>query len=256
LGRFDARLMVDVFFRGRLIDMVDAFVSGEGVPQVLLFSWGERFSKKNAVADTARFAAFLNDPLAKGGFTLKSDTLVIGLDRIWRNPSEPGVFSVSALGIKKRPHAEAFFEQLLAFSPLFGFCCTWDEYWVRNNIWQVKHESGDNGSSSFLGRDLRRYIPGLYWRTVISAELAAGHGVDLEAVGALTPGHRRLPDARPGHGLHVFSFGDDPLGHRTDDAASRICKATPGFFHIDMVKPDWIAARTWREWSEVESRFP
>jgi hypothetical protein len=238
--------MVKMVFPVPMPGLLDAFVEGAGVPKALRFAYGERVAKVNLISDEKRFAAFKRDELFPGGFFLKTEHLLVRFERI-----DDAHHSVWALGIKKRAVAESFFEDLCAFNPLFGFCCTWDEYWVRNNVWHEEFGSGDHSSSSYLGRDLKRYIPGLYWRTVISTELADRHGVDLVSLGPRVPQHEKLSDT-----LHLFAFGDDPLGHRNDDIADRLCRATPGLFNWDLVMPQWRAAKDWRERFEIEYLWP
>ena len=66
-----------------------------------------------------------------------------------------------------------FLIHMAAPRPFFGFACTQEELEYRNRI-TVKF--GINIMESWVGRDTRRYIPGLYWWTLLPASLAEQHG--------------------------------------------------------------------------------
>ena len=58
-----------------------------------------------------------------------------------------------------------FLIHMAAPRPFFGFACTQEELEYRNRI-TVKF--GINIMESWVGRDTRRYIPGLYWWTLLA----------------------------------------------------------------------------------------
>lgn len=53
----------------------------------------------------------------------------------------------------------------------FFFAADRDEYEHRNRF---KAEVGDSLVEAWVGRDLTRYLPGLYWRTMLPRD-SAGH---------------------------------------------------------------------------------
>jgi hypothetical protein len=57
--------------------------------------------------------------------------------------------------------------------PTFGFACAVEEREHRN---RVTTKLGINTIESWVGRDTQKYIPGLYWWTLLPASLAEKHG--------------------------------------------------------------------------------
>ena len=113
-------------------------------------------------------------------------------------------------------------------APLFGELCVKEELFHRNRVF-TKLDFGT--CESWVGRDLNKYLPGLYWMTVVSETLAEKHGVPLTKVGAAALKHVALE-----RGRHLFQFFERPdhwrQHQRTMDA---LCSSLPGVFSIDVL---------------------
>jgi hypothetical protein len=73
--------------------------------------------------------------------------------------------------------------------PIFGFACAAGELEHRNRI---TTKLGVNTVESRVGRDTQKYIPGLYWWTLLPASLAEKHGVPLSTILAKALEHIEL----------------------------------------------------------------
>ena len=145
-------------------------------------------------------------------------------------------YIVSALGSKRiectcqfqtrgMPFIRAFIERMAALKPLFGFASAWDEYRHRN---QLDVALRLHRVQVFVGNNISKCVPGLYWLTLLPDSLAEEHGVPLPEVqrGALE--HVALGD-----GQRLFRFHDHPGAwrERADDLDG-LCAVLPGVFNI------------------------
>lgn len=110
-------------------------------------------------------------------------------------------------------------------APLFGYACVEVELLHRN---QVLSKLDIGTCESWVGLDVRKYVPGFYWLTLVSEELAEQHGVPLAKVGDTALEHVALED-----GQHLFQFfrhPDDWRRHRR--TLDRLCSSLTGVFSI------------------------
>ena len=113
-------------------------------------------------------------------------------------------------------------------APLFGNLCVEDEMLHRNRIF-TKLDFGT--CESWVGRDIRKYLPGLYWLTVVSETLAEEHGVPLSKVGTSASNEVVFENGR-----HLFQFYDHPNQWREHRRAmDALCSVLPGGFSIDVL---------------------
>lgn len=123
------------------------------------------------------------------------------------------------------PLAVAFLECMAAENPAFGFACAWEELVHRNQV-VVKTSVGT--SETFLGRNLDKWIPGLYWLTLLPEALAERHGVPLAEVEA-----GALERASLGDGQRLFRFYDHPKDWcANSQTLDSLCASLPGVFDI------------------------
>lgn len=119
-------------------------------------------------------------------------------------------------------------EVLERIGQLYGFSCLWSERRARNQ-WSVSISGTPTGrgcSTGWFGRDVRRYIPGLYWLNYISDEYAVERGVVCEEIAAELGGCTR----RLLRGTLVQLY-DSPTDWKDHDAAvCRVIDRTPGIF--------------------------
>ena len=129
--------------------------------------------------------------------------------------------------------AEVLLERMAATDPVFGYACAWEELLHRNQIKEKVRVGSVNGSSeSFVGRDLAKFVPGLYWLTLVSESLANRHGVPLPALTEPALEHRPL-----GAGRHLLRFHERLEAWRERQSElDAICAAQSGVFEINSNK--------------------
>ena len=98
----------------------------------------------------------------------------------------------------------------------------------------------------WLGRDLEKKIPGLYWLTLISEALANRHNVSISSLAGAALEHSEL-----GRGQHLFRFYDRPDEWRDSVAVAGLYAAHAGIFNLELVKPQFdLSAKTIVEFAE------
>lgn len=133
--------------------------------------------------------------------------------------------------------------------PLFGYACAEKELFHRNRVF-AKLDFGT--SESWVGRDLSKYLPGLYWMTVVSETLAEQHGVPLSKVGDDAIEHVTFDGGR-----HLFQFYERPdhwrEHRRTMDA---LCSSLPGVFSIGVLPPKVAGPLSYQELRKILDPWP
>lgn len=124
--------------------------------------------------------------------------------------------------------AKLFLMEMSSISPIFGFACLQEEWFQKNRI---TTQQGINKIESWVGRDTEKYVPGLYWLTLISDALSDRHGVSLSAVQNEAKEHVTLEG-----GQHLFRFYDQPEDWRKTSSLSAFCRSTPGIFDLEAVR--------------------
>jgi hypothetical protein len=131
--------------------------------------------------------------------------------------------------------------------PIFGFACAPEERKARN---RVTTRQGMNVIESWIGRDPQKYVPGLYWLTLLPAALAERHGVPLAVIQEIALEHLELSS-----GQHLFRFYEHPDDWRATSRVTEVCASLPGVFDIEKVRPLLSAAKNfldldelWRVW--------
>ena len=74
--------------------------------------------------------------------------------------------------------AEQFMVEMASLNPVFGSACVQDERIQRNRI---AISLGSNNIESWVGRDTQKYIPGLYWLTLLPDALMKRNGMVFSA---------------------------------------------------------------------------
>ena len=142
------------------------------------------------------------------------------------------------------PLVQAFMERMATLAPTFGYVCAWEEYLHRNQI-VVKLRTGT--LEAMLGKDLSKFVPGLYWLTVLSGSLAETHRVPLAELEAAALEHVAL-----GGGLRLYRFHDHPAKWRARaDELDALCASLPGVFNIADVRARLVGVTELSEYREV-----
>lgn len=140
--------------------------------------------------------------------------------------------------------ATVLMERMAALAPVFGCASTWDEQQHRNQL-DVRLRAFRQ--QEFVGCDLSKCVPGLYWLTLLSDALAERHGVPLAEVERAAFEH-----AAPGAGLHLYRFHDHPGDWRARaDELDALCASLPGVFNIAEVRERLVGVTEEKEFDEI-----
>ncbi len=110
----------------------------------------------------------------------------------------------------------------------FGFACHYDEYLHRH---ELKTSTFHGVLQSQVGLDLRKYVPGLYWRTLISHEVLRRHGLDFSSLGT-----EQVDDSFSERHV-LLKFGSSAENWREQaKLVDGLCAAHEGIFDIATVR--------------------
>lgn len=145
--------------------------------------------------------------------------------------------------------ARAVVSRLAPVGIIFGYaCCEAELYW-RNNIY-VRFAGGS--SKTWVGRDYQKYIPGLYWTTLISEDLASQHGVSLADLAADAVEHEQISGG--GHMFRFYNRPEDWSSHKT--RIDQLCSSMPGFFDVGAIRRQVEHVTSEAERRRITSRWP
>ena len=138
---------------------------------------------------------------------------------------------------------QEFLVHMAIAKPIFGFACTPEEKEAKN---RVTTKQGLNTIESWVGRDTRKYIPGLYWLTLLSDALAEKHNVSLSLVEAVALEHVELEG-----GQHLFRFYEEPDKWRCATEVAELSSSLPGVFNVEKVRPQIESAKNFLELNAI-----
>jgi hypothetical protein len=212
----DSRLTYPATAAGKVID---TFLSLPGD----LRPTHHRFAENQPRKEIGNPVAFRNGKVGKSsGFLLHAGRITYAPDLFDRVPVECNCYDIPP------SLAREFLTNMAAARPIFGFCCSEDEKNHRN--W-LKVSAASGTIEGYFGRNTEKYVPGLYWLTLISEQLAKKHNVSLEAVKDIALEHVELGD-----GIHFFRFYDKPEDWKLTAKVDKFCALTPGFFDLQRVR--------------------
>lgn len=197
-----------------------------------------KINKANRLDDEARFRAFLKaNP--SGFFLYTEDRTCIDITAT----SAAGVhYSDVTLWLAEglsNELATTFLKHLAIHKPAFGFACDYQipvpdtngsyvigqrgvpsEYHHRNRFYITL---GKNNIEDWIGRKLDKFIPGVYWLTLLSDGLLAKHDVKLAVFESEAVSTESLGDGS----LHLLKFFETPKewkenAERLDDLCERV----------------------------------
>jgi hypothetical protein len=196
----------------------------------------KKWPKANLLSDSERLQAFLRQNQA--GFFLIGSGVTYSFRIANGKPLLLDCFlEVAPEGI------EALLVGLSRANPEFGFACSTEEREARNRL---IIRQGANTVESWVGRDTRLYVPGLYWLTLAPERLLKLHQVPLSALAAIARQHIELPQEQ-----HLFRFYDAPGEWASVTAVGKVATSVPGIFNIGKVKLRSDSAKTFPELQEV-----
>ena len=162
-----------------------------------------------------------------------------GYGTIFVDPIDPGLSDDDARALFAAFRADA--------AVVFAFACQSSEYLHRNRVFT---RIGANQIESWVGRDLGRYLPGLYWLTSIRGARVAQ--IDQKA----------LPTGAPGF---EFQLGQEPAitianpNPSTDwetwaESIDAFCESQSSIFSKNRILPELQAAGSYNELSAILAR--
>ncbi|QTA91452.1 hypothetical protein [Desulfonema magnum] len=110
----------------------------------------------------------------------------------------------------------------------FGFSCQIDEYRYRNKIYI---NLGENDLEAWVGRDLSKYLPGIYWRTFISKEVLKQYSISPSAFPK-----ECIDDLFSKEYLLLRMFDNASQWRENSDKLDELCSKIDGIFSIKCVK--------------------
>lgn len=204
----------------------------------IYFSHEEKVaSDADRVTDQKRFAAFV--ARSQSGFILFGPS---GVSYSVRIIGGKKLFCDCDLDVAPET-AQHFLMHMSKARPIFGFACLPAEREWRN---RVTTQQGVNKIESWVGRDSQRYVPGIYWLTLLPEALANQHGVPLSAVGAIAQEHIKLED-----GQHLFRFYEKPEDWQGTTAVTDFSASLPGVFDVEKIKPKIMAVKNFLDMSAL-----
>jgi hypothetical protein len=181
------------------------------------------------IRDRRRFAAFLAE--SQSGFFLLAPHLSYSIRIATRRTLICDCF------LEVEPTlAKQFLIHMATAQPIFGYACAMEEREHRNRVTTTQ---GINTIESWVGRDLQKYIPGLYWLTLLSSALMEKHGMPLSKVVEIALEHIQVAD-----GQHLLRFYDRPDEWKAASHVKGLIASIPGVFNVEKVKTELATAET------------
>jgi hypothetical protein len=244
--RKEANLMLDfrVYFdKDRLFDLLSVLFELPAPVRPQYFGESEKQgSKANRVDNSELFSKFVrNHP---GGFFLFADD---SLFQFFTAGKTPTYFVACCSKMLSAKVLKAVFESVASIDVPFAIAADEGEYRHRNRIF---HEIGKNNIESWVGRDIRKYLPGLYWCTMISESLLRVHNVDLSALEASALSSDQIGGC---HLLKFFDSSKDWEAHATqlDD----LCESMRGIFSSRSLNMAASRATNYMEYSDIVDQW-
>jgi hypothetical protein len=142
----------------------------------------------------------------------------------------------------------SFLVHMTLAKPIFGFACKMEEQERWNRI---KTKQGINAIESWVGRDPQKYVPGLYWWTLLPTALAQQHHVSLTARRDVALEHVEIEG-----GQNLFKFYEKPDDWTSAPRVDALRLSQPGIFDVEKVRPLVAATKTFLELSAVTRAWP
>jgi PKD domain len=160
--------------------------------------------------------------------------------------------------------AATFFKCSAEHKPVFGFACDYQKPVPdANGSYVISHRGarseydhrnryyitlGKNNIEDWIGRKLEKYIPGVYWYTLLSDGLLTQHGVKLADLAAEAMTAETLGDGS----LHLLKFFESPEewkenARRLDD----LCERIEGVFSRRLVEAAVAGITNYLEYDET-----
>ena len=134
-------------------------------------------------------------------------------------------------------------EHMMKAKPIFGFGSYYDEYAARN---QLVTETTMGTLHAFLGRNIEKFIPGLYWITILSDRLIKNHKLDINPISTAALSHIHKSES------HLFQFYQNPEDWKEQEKKLKLLSKSDVFFHKEHVI-DSIGSET--DWRVIDEKL-
>ena len=206
-------------------DLGTVFGSLQELPEEIrpvYFSDSESLANsKNLISDKKRFEKFVEKN--PDGFFL------LGNDCLYDLKLFSGGYSQIYLDLpeKFQVHLNPLFNAILKFSPDFAYATDCEERKHRNRCYKT---IGVNHIEDWVGRDISKYVPGLYCYTLLSKRLIEKHGVDISELESSALSCEDLG----GKGMfYLLKFYDDTTAWKSEaEKLDELCYQAKGVFSI------------------------
>jgi hypothetical protein len=216
---------------------VDALLTLPGALKPAWFSLDESKKVTISVNDGKKLRSAISK--AKSGFFLHADKVSYSFLITQASDFEIGVSGLDS------SQAKALADQLGRANAVFGYVAEWDERLHRNRLTKKASYGLDE---TWVGRDWRRYVPGVYWLTLVSERLLQMHSVPVEPLLAAA----KSEIAKLDNGSYIFRFFESANEWRSEaQRLDDLCENVPGFFAISRVRPAFEQAGTFLETAEA-----
>jgi hypothetical protein len=207
----------------------------------LRFSSDENATRAgDLVSDRNRFGKFVREEAS--GFFLYASRATYSFRRVSPDAYVANISGISSIESR-------FLLSSLAVFSCFAFACESGEYEHRNLL----SKSAAYGQHEvWVGRDWKKYIPGLYWMVLISEALAEAHGISIDLLKS-----NAVELEQPAPGMWILKFFDRAESWREN--ARRIdslIASMDGIFSIEMARNEFASAGNFIEASNVARRWP
>jgi len=216
-------------------------------------------SKKDEVADKKRFEKFIARNPA--GFFLFADGCLYDLSIHERGYSK--IFC-DVQNEEFYSYIPLLFQTLASATLIFGFAGENQErvpnadgsYVITHEEVRSEHDHrnthfitiGMNHIESGVGHDLDKYIPGVYWYTLLSDELLNKHHVDLASLSAEAISTETLGDGS----LHLLKFYESPGEWKQHaERLDNLCERTDGIFSRRSVESAVSGVSSYLEYNDI-----
>lgn len=246
---FKKIIYVIMYFNAEDIDEAVASLSNLESPIKPLY-YGEdqnRYSQNDRLEDIDRFNDFKKNN--ECGYLLFSEDCSYGISTNRFGHAEIFV----DLEIKKNglgfTHAQKIIDCVRKHGLVFGFAADQNEYYHRN---QLSYFASIGDMVVWVGRDLRKYLPGFYWLTAISENIMIRHGLDLNKL----PDNINIFPAEGKTQCKMYRFYENPwqwkkYKKQVDD----LCEEIEGVFSIREVKKNSKKYRKFPELNQYLSQY-
>ncbi|MEZ5307878.1 MAG: hypothetical protein R2684_12105 [Pyrinomonadaceae bacterium] len=219
--------------------------------------------KANRLDDNERFLAFLKKNPA--GFFLYAENRTCidftATSGSGNNYSDVTLWLANGLSSEL---AATFLKCVAEHKPVFGFAC-YDPERVpdASGGYVISHDGvcseydhrnthfitlGKNNIESGIGRKLDKYIPGVYWLTLLSDGLLAEHGVKLTDLAADAISTETLGD----DSLHLLRFFENPEDWKDNaDRLDNLCERVEGVFSRRAVEAAVVGVTNFLEYDDI-----